>query len=102
MSESDWRNRNEDFSRSRYGPDDRSSDDDGYIARRGFGNPSSGYDRGRGSEDRFGSQRRERDYGDSAGYGSGGSTLDWRDVVGEDAQAQRAGFRPGPVFPLVL
>jgi osmotically-inducible protein OsmY len=83
MSESDWRNRNEDFSRGRYGSGDRTSDDDGYIARRGFGNQSAGYDRNRGSEDRFGS-RRERDYGDSAGYGTGGSALDWREVVGED------------------
>jgi osmotically-inducible protein OsmY len=53
--------------------DRRDREDDGYIARRGFGNERSGYDRGR-----------ERDFGDSAGYGSGGSALDWRDVVGDD------------------
>ncbi|MBF9234319.1 BON domain-containing protein [Microvirga alba] len=58
-------------------------EDDGYIARRGFGNRSAGYDREFGYDDRYdiGS---ERDFGDSAGYGSGGSTRDWRDVVGED------------------
>jgi hypothetical protein len=27
---------------------------------------------------------RERDFGDSAGYGGGGSALDYREVVGED------------------
>ncbi|MBM6595181.1 hypothetical protein [Microvirga pudoricolor] len=26
----------------------------------------------------------ERDYGDSAGYGTGGSAMDYRDVVGDD------------------
>ncbi len=36
----------------------------------------------------------ERDFGDAAGYGSGGSTLDYRDVVGEDPA--RAG-RPNPL-----
>ncbi len=48
-------------------------DDDGYIARRGFGNERTGYER-----------TPRRDYGDSAGYGSGGSARDWSDVVGED------------------
>ncbi|WP_230531611.1 BON domain-containing protein [Microvirga roseola] len=79
----------------------RDRDEDGYIARRGFGNRTSGYDRGSdrryggegrsGEDDRYvmdrGSdygRRRERDFGDSAGYGTGGSTRDWRDVVGED------------------
>jgi osmotically-inducible protein OsmY len=90
-SERDWRHRNEDFGRSRGGSDDRSPSDDGYIARRGFGNASSGYDRNRGSEDRY-DTRRERDFGDSAGYGTGGSALDWREVVGEDRRGT------GPVF----
>jgi osmotically-inducible protein OsmY len=59
--------------------DRRDREDDGYIARRGFGNDRSGFERGR--DERRG---RERDFGDSAGYGSGGSALDWRDVVGDD------------------
>ena len=61
-------------------------EDDGYIARRGFGNRSAGYDRNTGSgrsDDDYG-RGRERDFGDSAGYGSGGSALDWHDVVGEE------------------
>ncbi len=79
----------------------REREDDGYIARRGFGNDRSGYDRGRdsrqdyGQDDRYGRGRerdfgggrdsgRERDFGDSAGYGSGGSALDWHDVVGDE------------------
>jgi osmotically-inducible protein OsmY len=82
-SERDWRDRNEDVGRGRYGSDDRSGSDDGYIARRGFGNPSSGYDRNRDSQGRH-DMRRERDFGDSTGYGTGGSALDWREVVGED------------------
>jgi osmotically-inducible protein OsmY len=74
-----WRDRAEtQTSGRRYGQDDDGiRDDDGYIARRGFGNDSAGYDR------RYDTGR-ERDYGDSAGYGTGGSTRDWRDVVGED------------------
>lgn len=35
-------------------------------------------------EDERGFGGRERDYGDSAGYGSGGSALDYRDVVGDE------------------
>jgi hypothetical protein len=35
---------------------------------------------------------RERDYGDAAGYGTGGSASDYRDVVGDD-DANRP---PGP------
>ena len=70
---------------------DREREDDGYIARRGFGNSGSGFDRGRDSRpDERSGARRERDFGDSAGYGSGGSALDRRDVVGEE--------RSGPVF----
>ena len=67
------------------GMGDREREDDGYIARRGFGNDRSGFDRGRDSRsDERSDRRRERDFGDSAGYGSGGSALDWRDVVGDD------------------
>ncbi|QFU17256.1 BON domain-containing protein [Microvirga thermotolerans] len=62
-------------------------EDDGYIARRGFGNRSAGYD----PEDRFDTAR-ERDFGDSAGYGSGGSARDWRDVVGDDRRRGLSGY----------
>ena len=82
--------------RSEYGR----RDEEGYIARRGFGSDRAGFDRGRSDErsrsgfergrsygsgwdERYGGDR-ERDFGDSAGYGSGGSTRDWRDVMGED------------------
>ncbi|MFL5189849.1 MAG: SWFGD domain-containing protein, partial [Microvirga sp.] len=75
----------------RYGNQDmdwRDREDDGYIARRGFGNRSAGYDRGSRPDEDYGRRRdrdvRERDFGDSAGYGTGGSALDWRDVVGDD------------------
>ena len=68
----------------RYGNRDSGHrEDDGYIARRGFGNRSAGYDRGSGSDGDQG-RGRERDFGDSAGYGTGGSALDWHDVVGND------------------
>jgi len=81
----------------RYGNQDfdwRDRGDDGYIARRGFGNRGAGYERRFGSADddrrRWGSEGedrgwrlereiRERDYGDS-----GGSALDWYDVVGDE------------------
>lgn len=36
----------------------------------------------------------ERDFGDSAGYGGGGSTRDYRDVLGADADRPR---RPNPL-----
>lgn len=36
----------------------------------------------------------ERDFGDSAGYGGGGSTRDYRDVLGSDADRPR---RPNPL-----
>jgi osmotically-inducible protein OsmY len=65
-------------------------EDDGYIARRGFGNARSGYDRSRGDE--RADYGRERDFGDSAGYGTGGSALDWHDVVGDERG------RGGPLF----
>jgi osmotically-inducible protein OsmY len=74
------------YDRDRYrGTGDRERDDDGYIARRGFGNDRSGFERGQDerSDERHGRQR-ERDFGDSAGYGSGGSALDRRDVAGDD------------------
>jgi hypothetical protein len=72
--------------RYRYDPN---RDEDGYIARRGFGNERAGYDRTR-NEGSTGS--RDRDFGDSAGYGSGGSTRDWRDVVGSDQDYDRSTF----------
>ncbi|MGO4571324.1 BON domain-containing protein [Microvirga sp. 2TAF3] len=75
--------------RDRYGSDydySRHEDDD-YIARRAFGNPSSGYGRNRSYE-----TGRERDFGDSAGYGTGGSARDWRDVVGEDRRRGMTGY----------
>lgn len=74
----------------------RHRDEEGFIARRGFGNERSGgreeresrgYDRryDEARERDFGDHgRRERDFGDSAGYGSGGSARDWRDVMGEE------------------
>lgn len=65
--------------------------DDGYIARRGFGNEHAGYDRDR-THDEGTSSRRDRDFGDSAGYGSGGSARDWRDVVGADRDYDRSVF----------
>jgi osmotically-inducible protein OsmY len=74
--------------RYRYDPD---RDDDGYIARRGFGNERAGYDRDR-ARDEGSSGRRERDFGDSAGYGSGGSARDWHDVVGNDQDYDRSVF----------
>ncbi|MFL5191911.1 MAG: hypothetical protein ACJ8CG_02700, partial [Microvirga sp.] len=90
--------------RNRYGNQDsdwRDREDDGYIARRGFGNRSAGYDRRSGSNEGRGegyAQRREsdfgreRDFGDSAGYGTGGSALDWHDVVGNDRGYDRPVF----------
>jgi osmotically-inducible protein OsmY len=84
--------------RNRYGNQDtdwRDREDDGYIARRGFGNRSAGYDRRSGSNEGRGEghgQRRERDFGDSAGYGTGGSALDWHDVVGNDRSYDRPVF----------
>lgn len=65
-------------------------DDDGYIARRGFGNERAGYDRTR---DAGYSRPSRRDYGDSAGYGSGGSSRDWHDVVGDDRD-----YDPASIF----
>ncbi|MCB8821559.1 BON domain-containing protein [Microvirga rosea] len=92
----DWRDRDEPFGSRRsfgseYGQGSRGPEDDGYIARRGFGNRSAGYDRGRDDESRS-DWSRERDYGDSAGYGSGGSAQDWRDVVGDDRRRGMSGY----------
>jgi len=107
--------------------DNARREDDGYIARRGFGNPSAGYGRGsdprqhdferrdQGSWPQGGSEQggwdqgpfdrgrdpgygrdygwsRERDFGESAGYGSGGSARDWRDVMGADRGPRAGGF----------
>lgn len=74
--------------RNRYDPD---RDEDGYIARRGFGNERSGYDRDRTRDESF-TRGRDRDFGDSAGYGTGGSSRDWRDVVGGDRDYDRSVF----------
>ncbi|MET0527884.1 MAG: BON domain-containing protein [Microvirga sp.] len=73
--------------RNRYDPN---RDEDGYIARRGFGNERAGYDRDRTRDEGF-TRSRERDFGESAGYGSSGSTRDWRDVVG-DSDYDRSTF----------
>lgn len=40
-------------------------------------------------------QKRERDFGDSAGYGGGGSTLDRDEVLG--GEGRRAGVRDNPL-----
>jgi osmotically-inducible protein OsmY len=74
---------------------DRYRDDDGYIARRGFGNDRAGYDRDRSRDatyERASDHERtpRRDYRDSAGYGSGGSARDRRDVVAEDRSSDPA------------
>ncbi|MEE1657966.1 BON domain-containing protein [Microvirga sp. CF3062] len=78
--------------RNRYGNQDSGwgdREDDGYIARRGFGNRSAGYDR---RSDEGHGRGQERDFGDSAGYGTGGSALDWHDVVGEERGQGRPVF----------
>ena len=90
LHERGWRERQDRMSGGR-----RDRDDDGYIARRGFGNDRSGYDR---DQDRSG---RERDFGDSAGYGTGGSTRETMQVaaaaggtvVGACAIVDRSGGR---------
>ena len=51
------------------------------------GSPQDGDPGGTGGNE----GNRGRDFGDSAGYGSGGSTLDRRDVVGEEST------RPNPL-----
>ena len=56
------------YDRDRYsdrGMGDGERADDGYIARRGFGNARSGFERGR--PDEGSGRRREGDFGDSAG-----------------------------------
>jgi len=70
-------------------------DDDGAIARRGFGNRSAGYDDRHDRQDVRGDYGYDRprasgeDYGEdryrgdtSGGYGTGGSAMDYRDVMG--------------------
>jgi hypothetical protein len=60
---------------------------------------SDAYGRMRREEDDYGYRGRERDYGDSAGYGSGGSALDWRDAMGDDRrEGNRGGSRREPGF----
>ena len=68
--------RNQDFDR-------REREDDGYIARRGFGNRSAGYDRGPGS-DRRNAPGHDRSGSDSFGRGS-------RDYNEERGFLERAG-----------
>ena len=93
----DW---NRDYGRRREEPrhgGGRSDFDQGWRGEGDRGNRGSfvrdagGRDRSYGDEERgFGGRDRgfgggrERDFGDSAGYGSGGSALDYRDVVGND------------------
>lgn len=80
--------------RSGYGGAGYRDEDDGYIARRGFGNESAGFDRDRGYDRRY-DLGRERDFGDSAGYGTGGSARDSRDVVGDDRTRGGASYGTG-------
>ena len=42
----------------------------------------------------------ERDFGNSAGYGSGGSALDYHEVLGEDAPAEDEQPRRNPLANL--
>src|SRR4051794_24651603 len=89
------RSRSKNNGRSAPMANDRYRDDDGYIARRGFGNDRAGYDRDRSRDatyERASDHERtpRRDYGDSAGYGSGGSARDRRDVVAEDRSSDPA------------
>ena len=70
----------------------------GPSGSRDYGEPigaSRGYGRPRDDDDRGEFRGRERDYGDSAGYGSGGSARDWRDVVGDDRDDRHRGREPG-------
>ena len=85
--------RNQDFDR-------REREDDGYIARRGFGNRSAGYDRGSGSDrrnapgpDRSGSDsfgRGSRDYNEERGFleRAGDELRSW---FGDDGTEDRHG-----------
>ena len=56
---------------------------------------SDAYGRMRREEDDYDYRGRERDYGDSAGYGTGGSALDWRDVMGDDRRGRDRGGSRG-------
>ena len=60
---------------------------------RGSGGDSGGGDRAGGSEP-------ERDFGDSAGYGGGGSALDYDEVLGDDASRRDIG-RSNPLDAVV-
>ena len=44
--------------------------------------------------DTTGADRGERDYGDSAGYGGGGSTLDYDEVLGDENSRRDIGPNP--------
>jgi osmotically-inducible protein OsmY len=95
--EADWgypRGQREDYRGGGFGGADRES---WYAAGNGDYRPESDRDYGgrpyrerERREDYRGDFRgRERDYGDSAGYGMGGSALDWREVEGDRGRARR-------------
>lgn len=50
--------------------------------------------------DAAGAGRSERDYGDSAGYGGGGSTLDYDELLGDESSPRDLG-RPNPLDAVV-
>jgi hypothetical protein len=53
-----------------------------------------------GGDERAGPDRAERDFGDSAGYGGGGSALDYDEVLG-DATSRRDTGKPNPLDAVV-
>src|SRR4051812_46910222 len=83
-----------------YRPDERYGDDYGAPRRGAFG-ASESYGNLRRERDERDDYRgdfpgRELDYGDSAGYGGGGSARDWRDVEGyRGRERQGSGREPG-------
>ncbi len=60
---------------------------------------ASGGDRDR-PDDTTGADVGKRDYGDSAGYGGGGSTLDYDELLGEENSPRDLG-RPNPLDAVV-
>ena len=59
-----------------------------------------GRNQGAGDDDRTGADRPERDFGDSAGYGGGGSALDYDEVLGDENSRRDLG-RPNPLDAVV-
>ena len=59
-----------------------------------------GQSRGAGDDERAGADRPERDFGDSAGYGGGGSALDHDEVLGDEG-SRRDVKRPNPLDAVV-